>query len=98
MCLDYERLSWPSLGKSRRWESPELQAIGSLAAQVCDDEPYQGRYMDLSPEARKIVDMHRNFNHARATGKGDWATELEEEMKMMRFSWGAENKDEWERE
>jgi hypothetical protein len=24
------------------------------------------------------------------------ATELEEEMKMMRFSWGKDNKDDWE--
>jgi len=83
---------------SRLFPSEEKLSPALAIKQVCDDEPYQGRYMDLSPEARKIVDMHRNFNHARATGKGDWATELEEEMKMMRFSWGAENKDEWERE
>jgi len=34
--------------------------------------------MDLSPEARKIVDLHRSYNHARATGKDDEAFELEE--------------------
>jgi hypothetical protein len=40
--------------------------------QICDDEPFQGRYMDLTPDGRKIVDLHRNYNHARATGKAEW--------------------------
>jgi len=81
---------------SRLFPSEEKLQPAMALKQVCEDEPYQGRYMDLTPEARRIVDLHRNFNHARATGKEDWAQELEEEMKMMRFSWGKDNKDDWE--
>lgn len=40
--------------------------------QICEDEPYQGRYMDLTPDGRRIVDLHRSYNHARATGKTEW--------------------------
>ena len=41
--------------------------------------------MDLTPEGRSLVDLHRNHRHAMATGDYDYANELEEEMKMMRF-------------
>ena len=62
-----------------------MQAI----KQVCEDpEPVDHCYMDLNPEARRIVDMHRSLKHLMATGDYDGAAELEEEMKMMRFKWG----------
>ena len=67
--------------------SEERLNPGVALKQVCDDEPYQGSYMDLSPEARQIVDLHRNYRHAQATGKVEWAAELEEEMKLMQFRW-----------
>ena len=41
-------------------------------------------------EGRGIVDLHRNYKHAMATGDYNYAQELEEEMKMMRFNWGKE--------
>ena len=64
-----------------------MQAI----KQVCEDpEPVEHSYMDLSPEGRGIVDLHRSFKHAMATGDHDGAQELEEEMKLMRFNWGKE--------
>ena len=44
--------------------------------------------MDLSEEGRGIVDLHRSHRHAVATGDYDYAQELEEEMKLMRFNWG----------
>jgi len=57
--------------------------------QVCEDpEPVSHSYMDLDPEGRQIVDLHRSFKHAMATGDYGYAQELEEEMKMMRFNWG----------
>ena len=57
--------------------------------QICDDpEPVSHGYMDLSEEGRGIVDLHRSYKHAVATGDYDYAQELEEEMKMMRFNWG----------
>jgi len=57
--------------------------------QVCEDpEPVDHSYMDLTPEGRSLVDLHRNHRHAMATGDYDYANELEEEMKMMRFNWG----------
>ena len=59
--------------------------------EVCEDpEPLEHSYMDLSPEARGIVDIHRQFRHLMATGDYDGAHELEEEMKLMRFNWGKE--------
>ena len=44
--------------------------------------------MDLGKEGRQIVDLHRDYKHARATGDYGHAQELEEEMKLMRFNWG----------
>jgi hypothetical protein len=62
-----------------------MQAI----KQICDDdEPLDHSYMDLEPEARGLVDIHRNHRWAKATGDEGYAAELEEEMKMMRFNWG----------
>jgi len=79
---------------SKLFASEERLNPGLALKQVCDDpDPYQGGYMDLSPEARQIVDLHRNHRHAKATGKEEWAAEMEEEMKMMRFQWGSDNKD-----
>ena len=66
-----------------------MQAI----QQICEDpEPVSHGYMDLTPEARGIVDMHRSFKHAMATGDYNEAQELEEEMKLMRFNWGNQRK------
>jgi hypothetical protein len=65
-----------------------MQAI----KQVCDDpEKCEHSYMDLDKEGRGLVDMHRNYKHAMATGDLNHAQELEEEMKMMRFNWGKES-------
>ena len=62
--------------------------MAAAATQVCDDpEPASHSYMDLSPEGRQLVDLHRSHRHARATGEYDFAQELEEEMKMMRFKY-----------
>jgi len=57
---------------SRLFPSEEKLNPTLAIKQICEDEPYQGRYMDLTPEGRKIVDLHRNYNHARATGKAEW--------------------------
>jgi len=70
---------------------PQEEALGindGIAA-IRDDDDDEGRlsYMELSPEARGLVDLHRDHRHARATGKEAWAADLEEEMKMMQFSW-----------
>ena len=55
---------------------------------MCDDpDPYTGHYMDLSAESKQIVDTHRLYRHAKATGKDGLCEELEEDMKMMRFNW-----------
>ena len=52
--------------------------------QVCEDpEPVEHGYMDLTPEARGIVDLHRSFKHAMATG--DYDGEL-----LTRTSWEVE--------
>ena len=59
--------------------------------QICEDpEPVGHSYMDLEPEGRQIVDLHRQYKHAVATGDHNLAQELEEDMKMMRFNWGKE--------
>lgn len=56
--------------------------------QLCDDpEPATHGYMDLSSEARQLVDLHRNHRRALATGDYDLANELEEDMTLMRFKW-----------
>ena len=67
---------------------PCARSMAAAATQVCDDpEPASHSYMDLSPEGRQLVDLHRSHRHARATGEYDFAQELEEEMKMMRFKY-----------
>ena len=81
-----DQQSWKKLFPSEEEMTP-MEAI----RQVCEDpEPVDHSYMDLTPEARGIVDLHRSFKHAMATGDYDGAQELEEEMKMMRFNWGKE--------
>jgi len=81
-----DQQSWKKLFPSEEELHP-MQAI----KQVCEDpEPVDHSYMDLTPEARGIVDLHRSFKHAMATGDYDGAQELEEEMKLMRFNWGKE--------
>ena len=71
-------------------EEDELNT-GAAIAQICeDDEPIES-YMDLTPEARKIVDIHREYRHAKATGEYAVASDLEEEMKLMRFNWPKED-------
>ena len=78
--------SWKKLFPSEEAKMP-AQAI----KEVCEDpEPVSHSYMDLSPEARGIVDLHRQYKHLMATGDYDGAQELEEEMKLMRFNWGKE--------
>ena len=72
---------------SRLFASEEPLHPAMALKQVCDDEPYDGHYMDLPAESRQIVDTHRLYRHAKATGKTDLADELEEDMKMMRFNW-----------
>lgn len=65
-----------------------MQAI----KQICnDDERPDHGYMDLTPEARGLVDLHRNHRWAKATGDENYAAELEEEMKLMRFNWGEQS-------
>ena len=72
--------------------SPQEERLPPTAAirSVYDDDDDEGRlsYGELSPEARGLVDLHRDHRHARATGKEAWAADLEEEMHMMRFRWG----------
>ena len=55
--------------------------------QLCDDPSPPHGYMDLSSEARQLVDLHRNHRRALATGDYDLANELEEDMTLMRFKW-----------
>ena len=79
-----DQQSWKKLFPHENEMSP-MEAI----RQVCEDpEPVDHSYMDLAPEARGLVDLHRNYKHLMATGDMDGAQELEEEMKMMRFNWG----------
>ena len=79
-----DQQSWKKLFPSEAEMTP-MAAI----KQICDDpEPAEHSYMDLSEEGRSIVDMHRSLKHAMATGDYNYAQELEEEMKMMRFNWG----------
>ena len=81
-----DQMSWKKLFPNEQDLHP-LQAI----KQICDDpEPVEHSYMDLTPEARGIVDLHRAHKHAMATGDYGGAQELEEEMKMMRFNWSKE--------
>ena len=69
-------------------EEEELHPMQAIK-QICDDtDPLEHSYMDLNPEARGLVDLHRSYRHAKATGDENYAAELEEEMKMMRFNWG----------
>ena len=83
-----DQQSWKKLFPHEQEMSP-MQAI----QQICEDpEPVSHGYMDLTPEARGIVDMHRSFKHAMATGDYNEAQELEEEMKLMRFNWGNQRK------
>ena len=81
-----DQQSWKKLFPSEEEMMP-MMAI----KQICDDpEPVEHSYMDLAPEGRGLVDMHRSYKHAMATGDYGYANELEEEMKMMRFNWGKE--------
>ena len=75
---------------SRLFPQEERLAPTAAIKSVYEDDDDEGRlsYLELSPEARSLVDLHRDHRHARATGKDAWAAELEEEMKMMRFRWG----------
>ncbi|KAL1527011.1 hypothetical protein AB1Y20_015699 [Prymnesium parvum] len=69
---------------------PEDQELHPMQAikQICEDpDPPEHSYMDLGPEGRSLVDLHRSYRHAKATGDEGYAAELEEEMKMMRFNW-----------
>ena len=69
-------------------EEEELHPMQAIK-QICENpDPVEHSYMDLTPEARGLVDMHRAHRHAKATGDENYAQELEEEMKMMRFNWG----------
>ena len=72
---------------SRLFTSEEPLHPAMALKQVCDDDPYDGHYMDLPAESKHIVDTHRLYRHAKATGKTEMAEELEEDMKMMRFNW-----------
>ncbi len=87
MLVKSDGVSWKKL-------FPEEEEMSPMAAikQVCDDpEPVSHSYMDLGPEGRELVDLHRSHRHAMATGDYGAAQELEEEMKMMRFNWGKDN-------
>ena len=74
----------------RLFPQEERMAITDAIKSVHEDDDDEGRlsYMELTPEARGLVDLHRSHRHARATGKEAWAADLEEEMKMMQFRWG----------
>ena len=84
LLIKSDAMSWKKLFPHEHEMAP-MEAI----KQVCEDpEPLSHGYMDLEPEARRIVDMHRQLKHAMATGDYGMAHELEEEMKLMRFHWG----------
>ena len=88
MLVKSDGQSWKKLFPHENEMMP-MEAI----RQVCEDpEPVDHSYMDLAPEGRQLVDLHRAHKHAMATGDYNHAQELEEEMKMMRFNWG-KNKD-----
>ena len=82
MLVKSDGQSWKKLFPHEEEMAP-MEAI----RQVCEDpEPASHGYMDLSPEGRELVDLHRTYRHAMATGELDYARELEEEMQMMRFN------------
>ena len=84
MLIKSDNQSWKKLFP----HEDEMQPMEAIR-QVCEDpEPVSHSYMDLEPEGRQLVDLHRTHKHAMATGDYNYAQELEEEMKMMRFNWG----------
>lgn len=72
-------------------EDEELHPMQAIK-QICENpDPPEHSYMDLTPEAKSFVDLHRAFRHAKATGDVTQAQELEEEMKLMRFRWSTDS-------